>query len=399
MIISNLHKEFREGFAYLVADVKAKFTQNNKIWFSVPEEFGEWLTDDVYDAFLVAFLYPAMYYNEPLEIEGNVSPKLYDNIKNYIPSIIQTYRKGFSNLQLKVAGFAKCKKTQNLSGTGFSAGVDSFATFIDRYERESNPDYKIKALFMFNVGSHGGGGEKARKVFNLRYDLLKDFPKSKNLPYVKVDSNLFDFYLNYWEFDAGVFCRACAILVFEKAFSRYYLSSAHSYSELMHCKFIVPKVDLASLADTYLNPMLSTESIEIITDGAQYTRTEKTKLITDYKPAQKMLNVCVNHWNNQNTASNCGRCPKCLRTLIALESLHKLDDFRDVFNIDDYKKISWKNKCHLVTNYNKDIFMKDNVDFAIANGIKMPSLPVAYIRMIPSYVKAVLRIILRKVGV
>lgn len=396
MKISNLRKDIKNGSAYLIADVEAAYTDKKTIWFSVPEKFEDWLTDDVYDAFLVAFLYPAMYYNEVLEIEGKVSSKLYDNIKNYIPSIIQTYRKGFSPLQLKVSGFAKCQKTRNIAGTGFSAGVDSFATFINRYENEPNPEYKINALFFFNVGSHGGGGEKARKIFELRYDLLKAFPQSKNLPYVKVDSNLFDFYLDYWEFDAGVFCRACAILIFEKVVSRYYLSSTHSYSELMHCNFIVSKVDLASLADTYLNPMLSTESLEIITDGAQYTRTEKTKLIVDYKPAQQLLNVCVNHWNNQNTASNCGRCSKCLRTLIALESLRKLDEFNTVFDISSYKKVSWRYKCYLRTMYNKDIFMKDNVDFALGNGVKMPSLLISHIYMIPIKVKSFVKKVVKK---
>lgn len=65
MKISNLRIEKKDGFSYLTVDINTKFTPptSNKLWFSVPSEYEDWLTDDVYDAFLVAALYPAMYYN------------------------------------------------------------------------------------------------------------------------------------------------------------------------------------------------------------------------------------------------------------------------------------------------------------------------------------------------
>jgi hypothetical protein len=380
MKISNLRVEERgtEATAYLVADVECSFSKSKELWFSVDKQYKDWLTDDVYDAFLVAAIWPAMFYNEEIVIKGNVSLQLYDNVKKYIPSIIQSYRTNMHNLSIKVDGFATAEQTHKLCGTGFSAGVDSFSTFYDRYETEENPACKIGALFMFNVGSHGGGGEHARKVFHQRYNLLKSFPQSKGLPYVAMDSNLFDFYQDRWEYDAGVFCRACAILVFQKVISRYYLSSTHAYSELMHCKFNTKEVDLASFADTYLNPMLSTETLSIITDGAEYTRTSKTALIANYKPAQEMLNVCVNHWGNRDSATNCGFCSKCLRTLICLEALGKLEAFSGVFDISAYRKISYRYKCEIVYKYDSDIFMKDNVDFAKEHQLKMPSKMESY---------------------
>ena len=64
MKISNLRIERRDGHSYLTVDISTQFTlpQYNKLWFSVPSKYEDWLTDDVYDAFLVAVLYPAMYY-------------------------------------------------------------------------------------------------------------------------------------------------------------------------------------------------------------------------------------------------------------------------------------------------------------------------------------------------
>lgn len=399
MRISNIQKEYKDGFAYLTVDVKAEYTQKNKLWFSVPQEFESFLTDDVYDAFLVAAIYPAMYYNEPIEIDGNVSPRLFFNVTHYIQNVVKSYRPEMHYVSVTAKGFGTPRKVEGGVGTGFSAGVDSFTTFVNHFVKEENPDFKISALFFFNVGSHGGGGEKARKKYIERYNLLKDFPKQVGLPYIPLDSNLFDFYLDYWEYDAGLFCRASAILVFQRKISKYYLSSDYSYKEIMYNAFNPYVSSLSGITETFMNPMLSTESLDIITDGAQYTRTEKTELIVDYPPVREFLNVCVDHWNNQETAKNCGVCGKCLRTLVALESLGKLELFRKVFDIELYKKKAYWYKCFLSVNRNKSIYNRDNYDFAKLHGIRMPSLIEAHVRLIPSHVKGLIRKILKKIGV
>lgn len=62
--LSNLRLEHGVPFAYgkpqarIVCDMEARFTDVRQFWFSVDDEYGDWLTDDVYDAFLVAMLYP-----------------------------------------------------------------------------------------------------------------------------------------------------------------------------------------------------------------------------------------------------------------------------------------------------------------------------------------------------
>lgn len=399
MKLGNLRIEHKDEYSYLVCDMEAKFSDVKEIWFSVPTVFEKYLTDDVYDAFLVASLYPAMYYKEDICIDGKVSKKLHFNITRYIPSIVKAYRNEMEQVDIRVAGFANANQIEQGVGTGFSAGVDSFSTFVDHFVDEKDTEYKISSLFFFNVGSHGGGGEKARLKFHARYDLLKAFPKSVNLPYVPIDSNLFDFYLPKWEYDAGVFCRACAILVLQKCISKYFLSSSDSYSELMYTAFNPMTTDLAEMADVFLNPMLSTDKIEIITDGAQYSRTQKTEMIVKYPPVQEHLNVCVDHWNNHTTATNCGVCSKCLRTLIALESLGVLENFDKVFDIKKYKSIAYRHKCQLIQGYNKSIFNKDNVDYAKSHGIQMPTRLVAAVYLLPStsksYVKRAVKKVLR----
>ena len=397
MKLSNLRIERRDGQSYLTCDMKAKFTDVNEIWFSVPTEHEKYLTDDVYDAFLVASIYPAMFYNEDVEIEGNVSQRLHFNVTRYVPSIVKAYRPEMHDVKFAVKGYAEAKQIEKGVGTGFSAGVDSFSTFVDHFVNESQNEYRISSLFFFNVGSHGGGGEGARNKFHARYELLKGFPEEIGLPYIPLDSNLFDFYQTHWEFDAGVFCRACAILVLQKCISKYYLSSTDSYADVMYIAFNPKCTDLAEQADVFLNPMLSTERLDIITDGAQYTRTQKTEQIAKYEPVQRYLNVCIGHWGKRKSATNCSICHKCLRTLIALESLGILEQYRKVFDIDKYKKSAYKYKCQIRLSYSKNVFDTDNVDFAIAHGNRIPSYLEAYLYLLPSKAVNFARRVVRKV--
>lgn len=378
MKISNIRIENKDGFSYLTVDVKANYTPQNNLWFSVPSEYEDWLTFDVYDAFLVAALYPAMYYNEPIEIEGYVSHRLFYNCSHYVKSIISYFRDGMSDIEIKVNGYKNAEKKHHHVATGFSAGIDSFVTFYDHYEREIDPDYKVDSLFFFNVGSHGGGGEVARRKFIERYNYLKPFPDEKGLPYIPVDSNLFDFYQKYWEFDAGEFCRCSAILIFQRAIDKYYLSSDYSYGETMFFHFNKVTTSFSGLAETFTNPLLSTEGCEIISDGGQYMRTDKTLLLKDYEPAHRYLNVCV---SSQESACNCSRCHKCIRTLVALDTLGILDKFSKVFDINDYNRHKFGYKCRLRYEYKSNAYIKDNVDFAKKSGRPFPPYIVALVYM------------------
>lgn len=372
MKLSNIRIEKDGVWSRLTVDVKAKYTSANKLWYAVPNEYAKWLSDDVYDAFLVSALYPAMYYNEPIEIDGNVSKGLFFNLKHYVQYVVKEYRPDMHFVEIYVTGFADAKQDEKRCGTGFSAGVDSFITYRERYELETDPDLKVSALFFFNVGSHGGGGKLAHRLFENRYELLKPFPEERGLPFIKLDSNLFDFYLKRWEYDAGIFCRAAAILTLQRGLYRYYISSGHAFSEWM--TVVSPKTaDLVSLAEGFLTPMLSTDKLKIIVDGAQYTRTQKIEKIADLKYVRDNLNVCVRHDTEESDAHNCSICSKCLRTLIILEALGLLKEYSNVFNIEAYKKVSWRYKCELVTKYGKDRFATENIDFAKTRGVVLPS--------------------------
>lgn len=376
VIISNLRKEKCDDSVRVICDVDCSYTKVKELWFSVPVEYGNWLTDDVYDAFMLAMLYPAMYYKEDqIIVKGNVSEKLHFNLSRYVQSVIMAYKPIMKPVEITVNGYQNACNIHNGVGTGFSAGVDAFTTLYDRYEKELNPNYKITTLFFFNLGSHGGGGERARRKFYTRFDYLKKCTDRIPLPFIPLDSNLFDFYLNYWEYNAGVLCRAIGALVFQRVLRKFYIGSSYAYIELMDFWYDKKTEALNTFSENYLHPMLSTETLELITDGSQYTRSQKIERIVDNPLVQEFLNVCV---NGDMTYRNCTICPKCRRTLFALDVLGKTSEFSQVFDLKIWAKIRNRYRYRIVRDYKIDVYAKDNVDFAKRHDCPMPPRFIAY---------------------
>ncbi len=69
----------------------------------------------------------------------------------------------------------------------------------------------------------------------------------------------------------------------------------------------------------HMDPLFSTESVEIIHRDAGLPRTEKVRRISEWRPMLDNLVVCF-EGPLSDSRLNCGRCEKCLRTMIALLS-------------------------------------------------------------------------------
>ncbi len=381
--VSNLRKEHLpdSGECRIACDIESPYSQSRLLWFSVPEQYGDWLTDDVYDAFMVAMLFPAMFHNDSVTIDGCVSEHLYDRITNYIQKCEIAHHDYLHEVDVTVKGFSVTQKKQHLVGCGFTAGIDAFSTVYDRFVLEKKESHKISALFFFNVGTHGGGTEKARRKFHTRYDYLKPLTQELGLPFVPMDSNLFDFYRFEWEFDAGIFCRNTAILVFQKVLSRYYIAYDYSYWEITH----MTETDYGAVTDICNDQIFGTESLELVVDGAQYRRSEKIERLLDFPPFYKYLNVCV---SARPTPDNCSVCHKCLRTELALDILNRLDEFRDVFDIEKFKSRRFKYKCQTVVSRKTDIYSNDNCALAQRMGYPMPPYIIAWLYCSPRLMRS-----------
>ena len=71
-----------------------------------------------------------------------------------------------------------------------------------------------------------------------------------------------------------------------------------------------------------VDPLWSSESLQVIHEGEAATRLEKVRLLAQDEVALQTLRVC---WRNVGEVYNCGTCEKCLRTMVALQAVGALE--------------------------------------------------------------------------
>lgn len=375
LTISNLRKERHGEWTRLVVDidfgdVKTDYTEKT-LWFAVRNENADMLTDETYDAFVLVPLYLAMYYHTDLHICGKMSKLLYQNIKWYVRQILCDFSPDLAMVDVKADGFGVVSGKGKLIGTGISCGVDSLCTIMDHFVKETDPDYRINSLFLFNCGTHGVYENPATyRLYEARYEMNKKAADELGLPVVQVISNADTFFWKQIGEQKVVYLAMYSCMYsLQKMIDKYYTSSGDSYQEEKLFSKVKHNFDLGGFCEAQLVPLLQTEHTRLIIDGCQYTRSQKTEHIADWDIAQKHLNVCV----NTTDGKNCSMCHKCMRTLVPLEAMGKLEKFGGVFDLSVYRAHAYQAKRKMVAGYEKHNFNMDNVDYARAHRLPMPS--------------------------
>jgi hypothetical protein len=371
----------KEDEAEISVQIDSVKLGQDRLWFSTPKKFESYLCKTRMDGFLVGLLFPAMQYGENIHVSGCVSEKLLFNLNNYVIPLLLAFSPSCKRTNITADETSSERFYCKGVGTGFSAGVDSFCTIYDRFELENSPDYKINSFLFLNVGSHGSAKSEekqasAHSLFRKRYDYLKQFSSELGLDFIPLNSNLH--YFHPWEGRTQTLATIAGILILQGLYHRYYYGSAGlSYSEQLIFGDKFREISESACCDPMLVPLLSTESLDFVLDGMQYSRTEKILHIMDYSPVKKYLNVCV---EREDTYENCSVCTKCSRTLMTLTSAGVVDQFAHLFDIKKYKKMAERNHtCEQVLKKNKNVLARQNIELATQNKVKLPSWPASYI--------------------
>lgn len=386
--IANLRKYARGEVIRLEADII--FTDmvspypEKTIYFEIDKEHGDMLADDSYDAFVLVPLFIAMFHKQDLHIRGNISKKLYQNVIWYVRKIFCDYSPDLSNVNFTVDGFTEpTKERGKIIGTGISCGVDSLSTIYDHFVKETDPDYRINALFYFNHDIHNYRKDSSgQMIFHKLCRKNRQATADIGLPFYSLETNLYPFNdtivklrKDNWVSMSYINAYSC-ILSLGKGVFRYYTAGGSTYNQKKIFYADYHDRDMAGFCDFYLVPLIQTERTEIIIDGCQSRRVDKLKKIVDWDITKKYLDTC---YENNSDGSNCGICGKCLRTLLALEIMGKLDDYADIFDVGRYRKISFANKVQCLENYGEKPFETENVDFARENNFPMPTKRECYV--------------------
>lgn len=318
------------------ARIQCRYTAGGKtgtLWYSVGRQHGNKLGTDRYDGFLVGLLLKAMELGEDIEVHGGISTRLHFNLTHYYMSILSQVIPSLKPIRIHAGLLAPAANVPAPGGvgSGFSAGIDSFAVLHDHYIKESRPGYRITHLLFNNVGSHGDRDfTAARTLFHQRHEAVRGYPAELGLEFIKVDSNLSD--ILCMDFERTHTPRNLSVaLLFQNLFSRYYYASTFQYRDC----FVGETFDMA-FTDPFAVHLLSTETLDCLSTGSQLSRVEKTRNVAAVPGAERWLNVCT---QVKAGGRNCSSCVKCCRTLMTLELLGKLDAFAGVFDLGLWNRL------------------------------------------------------------
>ncbi len=353
------------------------------LYFKVNNEYKDYLSDDTANAFLIALIPYIIKHNYNVIIKAKISKKIYYQLSTYLlPMLCEAFNKKPVSI--------KCELTDehfNSKGVGasISCGVDSFYTLF-KHQKLLDNQRNITHLCFFNAGSNGEyGGEAARELYNERVANIKEFCKKYNYPLVLVDTNMNELIMMNHE-KRHTFTTLSCVYALEKLFNTYYFASG--------LRFDGSHIDEADTAfyDILNMQCLSNENITFYCSGIEVSRLEKIKYISQFKETYDWLNVCVgDKWQND------GKCSKCIRTITALESINKLREYKNVFDLDNY----YKNRIKILSNIIKGCRKKIQREFCIEilNSYKENKIRIPILSYILSYrisKQAIKRIFIKK---
>jgi hypothetical protein len=304
---------------------------NRTLWFATAAEYASCLESDRSDGFLIALLSWAMHHGYDLTFEAPLSQRLYFSVTHFLIPVLLTIRPHAKPIRIVAPLTSEPCVNKGGVGTGLSCGIDSLAT-VDEYflnPRDLCQPYRLTHAAFFNVGSNGHSAKRdpavIDQIYASRLETAKACATALGLPLVPLDSNIME-YIDFLPFAHVVtLCNAAAVLLLQRLFAVYYVSSSVSALDAK----IAPVIEYG---DAFILPMLSTEALSLYSAGMTLTRIEKTRRVATIPQSYRYLNVCIKE------AQNCSRCNKCIRTIISLDVLGHLQAYTAAFDLSYYNR-------------------------------------------------------------
>jgi hypothetical protein len=282
------------------------------LWFEYPAEQEAFVSGGS-EGFVVSLLLLAMTRREDIQVCGPLSPYLSRALPEY-QRVFHIWHPAWFHL-ISVHSESPEPPVRETPAHGaasmFSGGVDSFYTLHSHLpQNEPIPEFRLThALFVHGfdipLEDTASYAEVAREYAAMM--------RSLGLQLLTLKTNVRQFlHPLSWELAHGPAMIGCA-LTLSRAFSRLYIPASHSYA-----------VTRPWGSDYRTDPLLSTDRLQVVHDGAGQTRGEKIQTVAHWPEAFGRLRVC---WKKPEGLRNCCQCRKCVRTMLALELAGTLSRF------------------------------------------------------------------------
>lgn len=287
----------------LVGEVEETAHRRTELFFEYPEDFAHFVLDSG-DPFVPALLVACLTSGEDLEIVPPVSPRLIQHLHT-VQDILLAWYPELNRVRLTSDNPGQGPTRPGLAvGALFSGGVDSFYTLLKSLNgwRAGTPT-ATHVVFMKGIGTRFERmdyAEEARRH-------VAEIAREVGLPLIAGTTNLrshFD-HVNYAAYYHGAVLGTIGLSL-SQGLRSVLVPSTFSYAELKPWG-----------SHPLLDPLWSTEWLEVVHDGAEVPRVQKLASMVECAPnLLRYLRVCIDNFGGPG---NCGRCRKCVRTALMLK--------------------------------------------------------------------------------
>lgn len=295
------------------------------------EEWHKYAVTDRADAFLFGVLPYAMRHGHDIRTEQPVSGKLLYNMNTQYIHSLSAHDDKLYETRISAESIDEPIVSEGGVATGLSCGVDCMHTIIENYKCKETNTLNLTHFVVFNGGAFGGSYYQANRDFAVKklYAREKALADELGLPIINISTNL-ESLMKIPGDQFAVYWMGIMIMSISKLIGTYlYSSSGGDYADFTVVNTSEKDISYADLLSLHC---LSHGATYFYSAGGAKTRFEKFKRIGTEKLVQRHLFSCLNQ------DFNCGVCPKCLRNLLTIDALGLLDEFREVYDIEDYKK-------------------------------------------------------------
>lgn len=304
-------EELREENGNVVAEAVIEVPSEKpwRLWFRVPERHKPALCDD-HDPFVIQTVFLAMRRRMNLAVHGKVSSSLLRNLAEFQAAWHSWNPEEYEEVEILVdAEYERPRPSgPEKALLAYTGGVDSsFSAYRHSKGKVGRRSVNIAAgvfahgfeIPLEQTEAFGNAARKASRVLD-----------SIGLPLMTVATNFRATEADHnWGHTQGTAVASCLNL----------LKEGHSKG-LIASSWANPWLIIPWGSSPLTDYLLSSDSFQIIHDGAECTRTDKVSLLSEWPEALKELRSC---FMGDRKDGNCGVCCKCLWTILSFKALGK----------------------------------------------------------------------------
>jgi hypothetical protein len=296
--------DFRRHACTVVRTDAAHDSEPMTVWFDLPLSAPDgWHQTDA-EPFLLVALMQAMHEGFDLLIEGEVSRTLLANLEEFMGAWVRMRPATYSRIEVRALTVTerteRAAADPNAAVLGFSGGVDSsFTVWRHHSGAAGHRSHRVSAAVM--IQGMDMRLDQSRE-FDIAFGTAAHALASLGLSLQPMRTNLRQFLTCPWDDSHGCALASC-LQFFKPVAGTALLASCEPFGHLQIPWGTSPLTD----------HLLSSDSLRVVHDGADFSRSEKVKALSQWPGGCEALRVCF--FTDAAGGANCLRCEKCLRTI------------------------------------------------------------------------------------